>query len=379
MTQRITPGQIKKNNRQQIYNTIYQEGSVSQQNIAYALRLSRPTVSANLAELEADGLIVKSGQMETDQIGRKAAAYSVVPDYRVAVGVEFMRGMVKLIAVDLYGRNMRREVLQRRFLNEPGYYQEVCGAIAEFIEDLGLSKERVLGVGLGMQGLASADGRTLVYGAILGCTGLKIDQFEEALGLPCRFVHDSVAAAQSELWVSPELTNAIYLSISRHLGGALILNRRIIEGKHGHAATFEHIQARPRGAMCYCGKRGCWDTLLSMRTLLGEESADAFFEAVRSGESEAEKRWSAYLRSLAQLIALLHLNNDVDYILGGHLAPYFTESDIRFLYREISQICPFEEEDDFIRISKMPSHNINIGLALDYIRAFLEDIDSIRG
>ena len=63
-------------------------------------------------------------------------------------------------------------------------------------------------------------------------------------------------------------------------------------------------------------------------------------------------------------------------ILGGHLAPYFTEPDIRFMYDEIRRLCPFEESDDFIHISKMPSHNITIGIALPYIRSFLDDIDS---
>ena len=84
MAKRITPGQIKKTNRQQIYEYIYRERNVSQQDIAYALRLSRPTVAANIARLEEDGLIYKSGRQDSDQIGRKAAAYSAVPDFRAA-------------------------------------------------------------------------------------------------------------------------------------------------------------------------------------------------------------------------------------------------------------------------------------------------------
>lgn len=41
---------------------------------------------------------------------------------------------------------------------------------------------------------------------------------------------------------------------------------------------------------------------------------------------------------------------------------------------EIRRSCPFEDGDDFIRISKMPSHNITIGAALPYIQGFLDDI-----
>ena len=119
MPKRIPPGQIKANNRQQIYNYIYRQRKVSQQDILYALRLSRPTVAANLTELEVDGLICKNGQIESDQIGRKAVAYSIVPDYRVAIGVEILRARVKMIAVDLYGEKLRREVVELRFAHEP--------------------------------------------------------------------------------------------------------------------------------------------------------------------------------------------------------------------------------------------------------------------
>ena len=373
MTKRITPGQIKMNNRQQIYNCIYRQRKVSQQDILYALRLSRPTVAANLTALEVDGMIRKVGQIEADQIGRKAAAYAIVPDYRVAIGVEILRARFKIIAVDLYAEKLRREVVELRFAHEDGYYRQVCASINGFIDALDIPRERILGVGLSAQGLASRDGRSISYGAILGCTGLTIDVFEAELRLPCRFVHDPMGAVLSELWVSPELSDAVYISLSSHLGGSVINGRRIMAGKHGHNATFEHIQARPRGEVCYCGQRGCWDTLLSRRALVGEESVDAFFERVRAGDAAAVHRWNTYLKNLAQMITALHLVNDVDFILGGHLAPYFIETDIRRLYDEIRQQTQFEEDDDFLRISKMPSHNITVGVSLPYILAFLEE------
>lgn len=373
---RITPGQIKKNNRQQIYNYIYGHEKVSLQEIVYALHLSRPTVSTNLTELEEDGLIIRNGTLETDQIGRKAIGYSIVPDYRIAVGVEILRKQVKLIAIDLYGRKIQRAVPQIIYANDPGYYRDLCEIINRFIDGLGQLRERVLGIGISMQGLASPDGRVIVYGWILGCTSVTIDAFERHLPYPCHFIHDSKGAALSELWVSPELTDAVYISLSRHLGGAMITDRRVMPGKHGHNATFEHTQAVPDGELCYCGRRGCWDTVCSMRALTGGEDVDSFFELVRVEDSPEAHRWREYLLNLSKLIHNLHLMQDVDIILGGHLAPYFTEQDIRFMYDEIRKLCPFEEADDFIHISKMPSHNITVGIALPYIRKFLDDIDS---
>ena len=85
MKKSITPNQIKENNRHLIYQYIYKKEKVSQQDIAYDLHLSRPTVTTNLTSLMDDGLITKDGQIDTEYVGRKACAYAIVPDFRVGM------------------------------------------------------------------------------------------------------------------------------------------------------------------------------------------------------------------------------------------------------------------------------------------------------
>lgn len=374
MASRITPGQIKRNNRKLIYDYIYQNRRVSQQDIAYALRLSRPTVAASLTEMEKDGLIYKDGQLDSDQIGRKAVAYAIADQHRIAIGVELMRKVVKIAAVTIYGEVIAREVHMIRFEKTESYYHEVCDAIQKMISANGFTEEQILGVGFAMQGLISVDGTTVVYGVILDCTGLTTDVFARHLKYPCTFVHDPEGAALSELWVSPELTDAVYLSLSRHLGGAMIQDRQVRPGKHGHNATFEHIQVRPRGKLCYCGRRGCMETLLSLKELLGDREPEDFFRAARSAGTEEAGQWAEYLQNLGRLIASIHLINDVEIILGGHLSPYLTREDLDILYREVEQMIPFREEKDYLLISKMPSHGITVGAALPFVREFLDHV-----
>ena len=379
MTDKITPNAIRKNNRKQIYDFIYSVGKVSQNDIASILRLSRPTVATNISELEEDGLIFKDGQQDSDQIGRKATVYSVIPDYRIAVGVELTSRHAKIIAVDLYGHKIKRVVNDIRYVNNDSYYRKVCDLILEFIGSLEVSEEQILGIGIAMQGLVSPDGNSIIYGEIMKCTGLSIDVFRERLPYKCTFIHDPEGAALSELWVSPELISAIYLSLSEHLGGALILDRNVVRGKSGHSATFEHIQFDPHGTKCYCGKTGCFETVLSMHALIGEENEEKFFSMARKADTPESEKWGSYLNILGSLIGAVHLVNDVDFILGGHLAPYFTEKDLRVLYDVVRKDCPFEEPDDFIHISKMPSHNINVGAALPFIKEFLDSADALTG
>lgn len=373
MKNSITPNQIKENNRNLIYQYLYRCPNVSQQDIAYNLQLSRPTVAANLSVLEEAGMVVKNGQITREYAGRRAAAYGIVPDYRAAIGVELLRSQVNVIAVDLYGREMRRAVYALPYRNEADYFQAVCGQILSFQAEAGLRTEQLLGVGFAIQGLISPDAGTVLYGQILDCTGLRVDAFARHLPCPCSFLHDADSAAIAELWAAPELRDACYLSLSTHLGASLIANRELIGGDHGHSSTIEHIQMEPEGRLCYCGRRGCLETLCSVHALLEEtETLDGFFERVRGGETAERARWRTYLRHLARAVNLLHLIYDKTFILGGHLAPYLQAEDLELLYGEIRQLTPFPERSDFLQISKMPRHSVVIGAALPYIQRFLD-------
>lgn len=375
MKRSITPNQIKQNNRNLIYHYIYKNRKVSQQDISYDLRLSRPTVTANLTAMETDGLIQKCGSIDTEFVGRKAAAYSVIPDYRISIGVEILKKEIKIIAVDLYGEKIRRIAHDIAYEYKDAYFKTVCDKILEFKHMLHITDKQLLGIGFAMQGLVSPDRQTVLYGEILSCTGLPIGVFTRHLSYPCSFIHDADSAAIAELWVSPELSDAFYLSISKHLGAAIISKGQILTGKHGHNSTIEHIQMKPDGALCYCGKRGCMETLCSLNALLSEnESLDDFFAEVRRNDTSAQNRWTAFLTELAKAINLLHLIYDTDFILGGYLAPYLCEEDIAFLHEQIRQLTPFAEESDFLLISKMPKHNITIGAALPYIQNFLNTL-----
>ena len=230
-----------------------------------------------------------------------------------------------------------------------------------------------------MQALISPDKNKVIYGKILSCTGLSIDVFSRHLPFRCSFVHDAESAAVSELWISPDLEDAFYLSVSRHLGAAMISRGTILTGKHGHSSTIEHIEMKPDGDLCYCGKKGCMDTLCSLSALLGEnENLADFFKHVRGNDSSYTARWNQFLFDLAKAINLLHLIYDTDFILGGYLASYLCEEDLTFIHEKIHEMTPFDEPSDFLRISKMPEHNISIGAALPYIQEFLENIKADR-
>ena len=144
----------------------------------------------------------------------------------------------------------------------------------------------------------------MTYGKILECTGLKIDNFSRYFDLPCIFIHDSKASASAELWFSKNVSNAIYLSLNRNLGGAVILNGEVQSENGSISGTFEHMCVNPHGDLCYCGKKGCLETYCSAHSLRNHsgETPERFFELLRQNDAHILRIWHTYLQYLSMAI-----------------------------------------------------------------------------
>ena len=212
---------------------------------------------------------------------------------------------------------------------------------------------------------------------VLNNTNLSILVFQDHLDYPCSFFHDADGAAIFELWFTRDLKNAVYLFINENLGGSVIIDRRIVSGKHGHNATFEHIVADPKGRLCYCRKRGCWETLCSLNALLGGEPLDLFFSDILVNDSAKVQRWHEYLKNLARYITSIHLACDMDFIIGGQLASYLTQPDIEYLYSEIKQNCPFEEPNNFI-LTNAAESGLQVFLRGSYVWNYHKTLTTCR-
>ncbi len=374
MDHSITFKDIKKSNYSSIYHLIYQNEKLSKQEIANQLHLSLPTVTQNLVRLEKEKLIEKSGQFEST-VGRRATAYAICPQARISIGVEIQKKTVQILAINLLGTVVQQEELSIAYFNEDSYYKLLSLAVQSFISSLEVAKEQVLGVGFAVQALTSTDGQKITYGKILNCTGLDIHVFSQYLEYPCMFVHDAKSAAITELWVSKDIGDAVYLSIGTHLGGAIIINNEIYMGKEGHSGTVEHMTVDPDGSPCYCGKKGCMETFSSVSALLVEnESLDFFFQQVRSRDASYLERWNTFLDHLAFSINNIHLVLNREFIIGGHISPYLHEEDLEYLHVKVHEKTAFPSKERFIYISRSPANGVPIGAAIPYLQSFLNGI-----
>ena len=372
--EKISMHDIRKKNYSDVYRLIYQERRISKSKVASSLEMSLPTVTQHLSALEGEGLIEKQGQLASG-IGRKAAAYGIRPEARAAVGVEVLPLRVTAVVIDLYGTVIAKKERPLAFSQEGAYFECLSAFIQETLRDAGVSDEKVLGAGIGMQGLVTENGREILYGKILDCTGLTVKPLEDQLSYPIRFVHDAECAAELELWRNPNLKDAIYLSLGEHLGGAIISNGTIQRGRTGRTGTFEHMTLAEGGRQCYCGKYGCAECYCSADALLrgGETLAD-FFALLRKGEAQYHKRWTEYLSWLGMALNNIHMVMDSVIVLGGHVAPYLTRDDLDRLFAVIQERTAFPERENFLRLGTQENDIIAAGAAIPYVRSFLNAV-----
>lgn len=369
-----TVSDIKKKNQKKTLEYIYIEKTTYQQLICEELNISRPTVISILKELEEGGIIEKNGYFESTG-GRKANALTFVPDFKIAIGVELLSDSYEIVALNLYGETMFSGYYKENFRNSDDYFKIVCDKILLFIKENLIEPEKIIGVGIVLQGLISSDSTCVTYGKILDCTGLEISAFTKYLPFDCKFFHDAEAGAEDELWNRPDLNNAIYMNIRNNVSGAIIVNRTFLKGTELKSGIFEHMSLIPNGKQCYCGNRGCIDVYCSTQALIDlAGSLDDFFDGLRNDVTTYETCWIGYLHYLSSAINNLRMFIDYPIIIGGTIAPYLKKEDINLLHRLIRQKTAFPTESEFIYTSVCSKSPISRGAAISYIKEYLNSI-----
>ncbi|MCD8350590.1 MAG: ROK family transcriptional regulator [Planctomycetaceae bacterium] len=373
--QKVTTAEMRKINQNKVFRLIYEERRIARIDLAGRLNISLPTITQNLKELEDANLIERNGVFQSTG-GRKPQVITCVSNAKIAIGVEISKDMLRLVAVDLYGDVVKRDCLPNEYRNDENYYRELAGHVSAFCESLRISQKRILGVGIAIQGLVSQDGTTVLYGKILGSAGVRLEDFSRHIGLPCLMSHNVEAAAYAELWYSKDLKDAIYISLSGYLGGALIINRKIHKGPDLQGGLIEHLNIHSGGIPCYCGRSGCFTAYCSANVLLKGtgDSYSSFFNKLRNGDKKRHARWKTYLDDLARAIHNLHMVVDCDVILGGHIAPYLTAEDLGYLDEKLGIHEEYGPSKSFMRIGHSDPDNSACGGALPFIKQFLESI-----
>ena len=218
--------------------------------------------------------------------------------------------------------------------------KDVAESIESKIQEKKITKEDVIGIGIGVPGPVLEDG------TVLECVNLGWGIFNVAkemkklTGLDTKVANDANVAALGEMWQGggKGYENLIMVTLGTGVGGGVILNGKILTGSNGAAGEIGHITVSyEEKSSCNCGKHGCLEQFASATGIVKEAkrllesssepsklreinqfSAKMIFDFAKDGDALA-------LRAVEQLgsylgIALSHVAAVVDpqaFVIGG--------------------------------------------------------------
>ncbi len=314
---------LRHSHRERVLALLRTDGPSSRAALARKLGLSPSTLTNIAATLVAAGSVVEvepTGDMPRTR-GRPGTLLALSSSAGTAVGIDFAHRRVRVCIANL-AHEVVGSAAQSHGEKTP-WLRRVTLAV-ELIERISAEHDVDLsglqGIGVGLVG----PGDEHVTRAEIVTADLR-----QRFGVPVMVDNNAnlAALAESKWGVAAGLRNVMYVRLSQGVGGALVLDGRILHGASGAAGEFGHICVDPDGPPCWCGRHGCLECYLSVPALLaawrpGRTVAfSALLEALNTGEPTARKVIVEAGQRLGRVLAgLCNALNPDDLVISGEVA-----------------------------------------------------------
>ncbi|MFJ4918535.1 ROK family transcriptional regulator [Streptomyces sp. NPDC088725] len=329
-----TPGSqssLHRANLERVVRAVRMAGSLTQAEIARRTGLSAATVSNIVRELKNGGTVQVT---PTSAGGRRARSVALSADAGIVVGVDFGHTHLRVAVGNLAHQVLAEEAEP---LDVDASAAEGFDRAEELVERLivttGVSRQKVIGVGLGVPGPIDMESGTLGSTSILpGWTGINPrNELAGRLGVPVHVDNDANLGALGELvWGSGRgVKDLAYIKVAGGVGAGLVIDSQIYRGPGGTAGEIGHITLDESGPVCRCGNRGCLETFTAARYVLpllrpshgGDLTLERVVQLARDGDPGCRRVVADVGRHIGSGVAnLCNLLNPSRVVLGGDLA-----------------------------------------------------------
>ena len=216
-----------------------------------------------------------------------------------ALGVDIGGTKIAVGAVDAPGTvHARRTIATDAEAGFDSGLERLIQAIDETLAEAGVNAAALSGIGLGCPGpFDEASGRIENFYTLPGWEGNDIvSPLVARFDTPVRLINDADAALLGEALAGAAqgARVALMLTVGTGIGGAALIDGAILRGAAGDHPEIGHVIVDPAGPECYCGSRGCLESLAAGPALaragaeFGYADAEAVFAAAEAGAEPAE-------------------------------------------------------------------------------------------
>jgi len=248
------------------------------------------------------------------------------------IGIDLGGTKIEVLLLDPDGRPVLRERVPTPRGQSSTYTDILAETVRQIKHALAHIPDGESTIGIGIPGII--DTRS---GRIINANATRlIDQAFQAdiarqIGRPVAMENDADCFTLAETREGAGKGHAMVFGIilGTGVGGGLCFHNKIFRGRHGIAGEWGHIAVVPDGRPCFCGNRGCVETLISgtgmaaaYRESFGHElSAKAIVERARQGDANCLTIFHNFLDDFGRCVGgIISLLDPEAIVLGGGLS-----------------------------------------------------------
>ena len=260
--------------RVQVISLLRDHGPLHRADLARRAGRSRSTITAVVAELVRQGLVVRLSATAPGRRGRGRPGELVAlsEDAALVLGVEFTINRVRAAL----GSLDRRIVATSDVELFPGQsWSTRLDTGVQLVQQLaaraGVRTSRIVAAGLGVPAPIELASGLLGSVAAANVAGPNpAGDVGRRLKLPVVVDNSARLEALAEVvWGAGNgARNVVYIKLDHGVGGGLVLDGRLFRGALGIAGEIGHISVNDGGLECPCGNRGCLEMYASIPALL---------------------------------------------------------------------------------------------------------------
>lgn len=249
-------------------------------------------------------------------------------------------------------------------------------ALKELLNDAGISKKNISGIGVGIPGLVDPAGKEILRTPNIALTHFPLArELKKTFPVPILLGNDVNIGLLGEHWLGAgqNQENLISLFFGTGVGGGIISNGKLLTGAQGFAAELGHMTMALQGPLCHCGNHGCLEALTSrwaierdIRQAIGQGKKSIITEftegklhtikskALKKALNKHDAVVTKILRKVAKTIgnaciSLKHILNPDLIILGGGVIEACGDFILPIVQKEV-KADPFFAKIDSCRI-----------------------------
>jgi predicted NBD/HSP70 family sugar kinase len=284
--------------RSAVLDLIRSRETISRVELSQLSSLTEVTISKIVKELLLEGIVIEAGQGQSTG-GKRPRLLKLNTGVLYAVGVSLGISRIVIVLCGLNGKLIERADLPGMGGDPPTkVLARVAGAIQQIIENHRVWRESIVGIGVASSGRRRGP---LGWGADpeIARTWESFDtatELETLTGVTVLIENDANSVALGTFWAggAPATSNFMTVYMDQGIGAGIVIGGAIFRGASDNAGEIGHIVVEPDGYECWCGSRGCLETVGPPRGLVRQVLADpglrALFDDQEAGDQAIYER-----------------------------------------------------------------------------------------